>query len=163
MLDRCSFAVWQKIHDAATLQVAQDRSVPTALAPSPIVDAEDPGCDRDGQTLVSSKNPEQGRSMDEQTKLACQPRAGSSSQCHGNRVQRLAGAAGSSPIATYRLGQGLDEDALGTTIVCTEETSRPESDHDRDTFPWQIRNRTEITAVDPPGQRSAARAGHLLA
>ena len=98
--------------------------------------------------------------MYKQSQLAGQPRTGSSSQCHGNRVQRLAGAAGSSPIAAHRLGQGLDEDALGTTVVCTKKPSRPQPDHDRDAFPRQIRNRTEVTAVDPPGHCSAARAGH---
>lgn len=59
VLDGCSFAVGQEIHDAATLQVAQDRSIPSALAPGPIVNAEDTGCSRDSQSPALPQNPKQ--------------------------------------------------------------------------------------------------------
>ena len=101
--------------------------------------------------------------MDQQTQLAGQPRASSSSERHGNGVQCLSGAAGSSAIPAHRLRQGFDKDALRTGIVRTEEPPRPQPDHDRNTFPRQICNGTEITAVDPPRQCSATRTSYRWA
>ncbi|KJB89974.1 hypothetical protein N826_08820 [Skermanella aerolata KACC 11604] len=154
-------SVGQQVDDAVAFQIAQDRAVALAFAPSPVVDAENTDFRHwIGNRLADAA--QQRRGADRDCHPARQARSGIAAQCQGHGMVQGAKTIGvASPGPGYGIGT-FGEGPLAADGVYTAEAADA---HQKNKPLPQARNVAEaapVVAVNPRRPNTAGRTGSIL-
>lgn len=158
-LDGGGLAVGKHIDDLAPLQVADDAAVAMPALPRPVVDADHPRR-RPRLRRPRPDGPQQRVLAHRQQQASGQPLAGTAAEREaemmddGLQPRRAAGVGGDDVLA-----EPLGEDLPRADVVAASEPPHGERDPDAPAVRRQIGERSYITAVDPPREPAAGRAG----
>ena len=155
---RVGAAIGQEVHDAAALEVADDRAPAMALAPRPAVDPHDaqPSAGMDAipctaVLLVAISAPDQA-----QERVAARGEAsrwsgaGGAAKGKPEMALKIAQPVGAPPVAPRDPNEPFDEDATRAARRRASEAPGSHPDHDGPPLPGQVMQEPSVAAVDVP-------------
>src|SRR5690606_18331185 len=153
--------VGQEIDDAAPFEVGEDRPIPVALLPGPVVDTEDADRRRLWIRHGTGATKERVRTR-AHAELSRHPRSGLAAQRESQQVEGTAEPVRPSCVDSRRTVEPLGEDAPLAVRLVAEEPPRLDLEPHGGLVPGQVGENAAVAAVNPRGRRAACRTGNTF-
>lgn len=154
-----ALAVGKHVDDLAPLQVANDAAVAMPALPRPVVNADHPRC-WPRRRRPGPDGPQERVLAHRHQQAPGEPLAGTAAERQAEMMNdglqpRRAPDVGGDDV----LAEPLGEDRLRADFVAASEPPHRERDTDAPAVGREIREGSNVVAVDPPRELAAARAG----